>query len=326
MPRQRRGSRDLRTERRPRDVMDPAGRLQRPRRQPHDGAVRRPALLRFAAGQGHRPRPGPGRGARTHAAFPVRDDGGGRQDVHSVPAQGAGRSCIRGGPLHQRRRPPPPSVMDARLYVILDRVAARGRDLLSILDATLAGGCRLVQLREKEWPSGRLLSLAERLRDRCRAAGATFVVNDRLDLALALGADGVHLGQDDLPPAAARPLLRPGMILGLSTHSLEQARAAQAAGADYVAVGSMFHTGTKPDFELVGPQLVAKLRPEIRAPLIGIGGITHDNVAQVIRAGADGVAVISAVCAAADPEAATRRFLEVIESARYLTTTQRRSL
>ena len=215
---------------------------------------------------------------------------------------------------------------DPRLYVILDRAAARGRDLLTILDATLAGGCRLVQLREKEWPSGRLLPLAERLRDRCRQAGATFIVNDRLDLALALGADGVHLGQDDLPPAAARPLLRPGMILGLSTHSLEQARAAQAAGADYVAVGSMFPTGTKPDFQLVGPELIGKLRGEISVPLIGIGGITHDNVAQVIHAGADGVAVISAVCAAPDPEAATRRFLGAIESARNLTTTQRRSL
>ena len=215
---------------------------------------------------------------------------------------------------------------DPRLYVILDRAAARGRDLLTILDATLAGGCRLVQLREKEWPSGRLLPMAERLRDRCRAAGATFVVNDRLDLALALGADGVHLGQDDLPPAAARPLLRPGMILGLSTHSLEQARAAQAAGADYVAVGSMFPTGTKPDFQLVGPELIGKLRGEISVPLIGIGGITHDNVTQVIRAGADGVAVISAVCGAPNPEAATRRFLGAIESARNLTTTQRRSL
>ena len=202
---------------------------------------------------------------------------------------------------------------DPRLYVILDRAAARGRDLLTILDATLAGGCRLVQLREKEWPSGRLLPMAERLRDRCRAVGATFIVN--LEVAMAVEADVVHLGQDDLPPAAARPLLRPGMILGLSTHSLEQARAAQAAGADYVAVGSMFPTGTKPDFQLVGPELIGKLRGEIGVPLIGIGGITHDNVAQVIRAGADGVAVISAVCAAPDPEAATRRFLGLIDAA-----------
>lgn len=215
---------------------------------------------------------------------------------------------------------------DPRLYVILDRAAARGRDLPSILDGVLAGGCRLVQLREKEWPSGRLLPLAERLRDRCRRMGATFIVNDRVDLALAVDADGVHLGQDDLPPAAARPLLRHGMVLGLSTHSVEQARAAQAAGADYVAVGSMFATGTKPDFLLVGPPLVTKLRAEIGVPLIGIGGITHDNVTQVIRAGADGVAVISAVCAAPEPETATRRFLELIDRARNLTTTQRRSL
>jgi len=217
-------------------------------------------------------------------------------------------------------------VTDPHLYVILDRAAARGRDLLTILDATLAGGCRVVQLREKEWPSGRLLPVAERLRDRCRQVGATFIVNDRVDLALAVAADGVHLGQDDLPPHVARPLLRHGMILGLSTHSVEQARAARAAGADYVAVGSMFPTSSKPEFHLVGPELVGKLRGEINVPLIGIGGITHDNVAQVIRAGADGVAVISAVCAAADPEAATRRFLDLIDGARNLTIAQRRSL
>jgi thiamine-phosphate pyrophosphorylase len=209
--------------------------------------------------------------------------------------------------------------MDPSLYVILDRAAARGRDLVDILDGTIAGGCRMVQLREKEWPSGRLLPLAERLQTRCRDAGVTFVVNDRVDLALALGADGVHLGQDDLPPRLARPLLPPGMLLGLSTHSVEQARAAQAAGADYVAVGAMFPTTTKPDFELVGPDLVRKLRGEIRAPLVGIGGITPDNVGEVIRAGAAGVAVISAVCAAADPAHATRRFLDAIRAARALT-------
>jgi thiamine-phosphate pyrophosphorylase len=211
---------------------------------------------------------------------------------------------------------PRPSPVEVALYVVLDRGAAQGRDLLDVLDATVAGGCRMVQLREKEWPSGRLWPLAERLRARCRAAAVTFIVNDRLDLALALDADGVHLGQDDLPPRAARPLLRPGMILGLSTHSVEQARAAQAAGADYVAVGSMFPTATKPDFQLVGPELVRKLRPEIRVPLIGIGGITPDNAGDVIRSGADGVAVISAVCAASDPAAATRRFLAAIAAAR----------
>lgn len=206
--------------------------------------------------------------------------------------------------------------MDPSLYVVLDRAAARGRDLVDLVDAVLAGGCRMVQLREKDWPSGRLWPLAERILDRCRRARATFVVNDRVDLAVALGADGVHLGQEDLPPAAARGLLRRGMILGLSTHSVEQARAAQSAGADYIAVGSMFPTATKPDFQLVGPDLVRKLRSEIRVPLVGIGGITAENAADVIRAGADGVAVISAVCGADDPARATRRFLEAIAAAR----------
>ena len=208
----------------------------------------------------------------------------------------------------------PPLTPD--LYVILDRTAAGGRDLNAILDGAIAGGCRMVQLREKEWPSGKLLPLAERLRARCRAARVTFIVNDRVDLALVVDADGVHLGQDDLPPRAARPLLRRGMVLGVSTHSAEQARAAQAEGADYIAVGSIFPTATKGGFELVGAELVRRLRAEIRVPLIGIGGITPANTGAVIRAGADGVAVISAVCPAPDPEAASRRLLDAIRAAR----------
>ena len=206
--------------------------------------------------------------------------------------------------------------MDPSLYVVLDRVAARGRSLDDLLAAVIDGGCRMVQLREKDWPSGRILPLAERLLARARRAGVTFVINDRVDLAVAVGADGVHLGQDDLPARLARPLLRPGMLLGISTHDAAQAHAARDAGADYVAVGAMFATTTKADFQLVGPGLVRKLRPDVRVPLVGIGGITHDNVADVIRAGADGVAVISAVCGAPDPAAATRKFLEIIRDAR----------
>jgi thiamine-phosphate diphosphorylase len=213
--------------------------------------------------------------------------------------------------------------VDPSLYVVLDRTAARGRDLVELLALALAGGSRMIQLREKEWPSGRVLPLAEVLRAACAAAGATFIVNDRVDLALAVGADGVHLGQDDLPARAARPLLRPGMILGISTHGVEQARAAQADGADYVAVGSMFATTSKADFQLVGTELMRKLRGEIRVPLVGIGGITPDNVSEVIQAGADGVAVISAVCAAADPKAAAVQFLTQIRAARNLTAARR---
>ncbi len=122
--------------------------------------------------------------------------------------------------------------MDPSLYVVLDRTAARGRDLDDLLVAVIDGGCRMVQLREKAWPSGRLLPLARRLRERCGRAGVSFVINDRVDLAVAVEADGVHLGQEDLPARAARPLLRAGMILGVSTHGVEQARAARDDGAD----------------------------------------------------------------------------------------------
>jgi thiamine-phosphate pyrophosphorylase len=204
------------------------------------------------------------------------------------------------------------------LYVILDRAAARGRDLGWLLEAVLAGGCRLVQLRDKQMSLAELYPIARALRERCQRSSALFIVNDRADLALAVGASGLHVGQDDLPAPSARALLAPGMILGVSTHDPQQAERAQADGADYVAVGSIFPTGTKAQFQLVGTALLRRLRPKISVPLVAIGGITVDNVDEAIAAGADGVAVISAVCGAPDPEQATRRFLERIEAARRI--------
>jgi len=200
--------------------------------------------------------------------------------------------------------------LPSSLYVILDPEVSRGRALPSMLDLVLAGGGRIIQLRDKRTPLAELYPLALRLSDRCRESGALFIVNDRADLALAVGAGGLHVGQDDLPAAAARRILPAGMILGVSTHDPDQARRAYADGADYVAVGSIFPTGTKVGFQLVGPDLVRALRPEIPVPLIGIGGITADNAAQVMEAGADAVAVISAVCAADDPEGATRKLID----------------
>ncbi|HET8578508.1 MAG TPA: thiamine phosphate synthase [Methylomirabilota bacterium] len=201
-------------------------------------------------------------------------------------------------------------ILPSPLYVILDRSVARGRTVPELLEAVLAGGGRMVQLREKSMPLSELYPIAQAMSRRCRETGALFVVNDRADLALAAGATGLHVGQDDLPAAAGRRLLGPGMILGVSTHDADQARRALADGADYIAVGSMFPTGTKPGFQLVGPGLVERIRPEIPVPIVAIGGITVDNCEEVVAAGADAVAVISAVCAAADPEGATRRFLE----------------
>jgi len=198
------------------------------------------------------------------------------------------------------------------LYVILDRAAARGRELPALLEAVLAGGGRVVQLREKTMPMAELFPLARTLRERCRRAGALFIVNDRADLALALGADGLHVGQEDLPAAAARRILRPGMILGVSTHDKPQARRAREDGADYIAVGSIFPTGTKAGFQLVGLDLLRELRPRLGVPVVAIGGITEANAAQVMEAGADAAAVISAVCGTPDPREATARLLEVM--------------
>ena len=196
------------------------------------------------------------------------------------------------------------------LYAILDRSISQGRDLPALLEAVLAGGGRLVQLREKTMPLADLLPMAQRFARRCREVGALFIVNDRADLALAAGADGLHVGQDDLPARRARQILRPGMILGVSTHDPEQARRAVADGADYVAVGSIYPTTTKAGFQLVGPELIRRVRPEVPVPLVGIGGITADNAGAVLAAGADAVAVISALCAAPDPRAATQTFLD----------------
>jgi thiamine-phosphate pyrophosphorylase len=202
------------------------------------------------------------------------------------------------------------------VYAILDRSVAGGRPLQEILDGFIAGGGRWVQYREKQWPVRQSLPVALDLRRQAGKAGVTFLVNDRLDLALAVEADGLHVGQDDLPAAVARRLLGPPMILGVSTHSVEQAIQAQADGADYVAVGAIYQTSTKENPELVGLELIRAVRPLIRRPLVAIGGITPDNVDPVIRAGADCVAVISGICGAPDPAAATRRFLERIRAAK----------
>lgn len=174
----------------------------------------------------------------------------------------------------------------------------------------------MVQFREKEWASGRCLPLLEDLRQRAKRAGVSFVVNDRLDLALAVEADGFHIGQDDLPAPLTRRLLPSSVFLGVSTHSLAQAKQAEADRADYVAVGSLFPTATKPEFQLVGLDLLRAVRSELRAPLVGIGGIVPDNAADVIRAGADGVAVISAVCGAPDPAEATRLLVTRVQAAK----------
>jgi thiamine-phosphate diphosphorylase len=201
------------------------------------------------------------------------------------------------------------------LYVILDASVAGGRSVVDLLDQVLAGGCRLIQLREKTMPAVELLPLARRLAQRCHEVGALFIVNDRADIAVAADADGVHVGQDDMRARDARGLMRSSMVLGVSTHDEAQARAAVADGADYVAVGSIFPTTSRAGFQLVGTELIRRVRPAVPVPLVAIGGITLDNAAEVMRAGADGVAVISAICAQRDPQSATRALLDRLRGA-----------
>lgn len=173
----------------------------------------------------------------------------------------------------------------------------------------------MIQLRDKGGDLRSLYGEALAIRDLCRRQGALFIVNDRLDLALAVEADGVHLGQDDLPPRLARPLLRPGMLLGVSTHSVEEARAAESAGADYIGFGPVYPTQIRGKARpAVGTEAIRAVKAAVKIPLLAIGGITLERVPAVMAAGADGVAVISAIVGSGDIAGACRAFLQAIAS------------
>ncbi|MDR7483041.1 MAG: thiamine phosphate synthase [Armatimonadota bacterium] len=206
--------------------------------------------------------------------------------------------------------------MDLRLYVITDRVLS-GRSHEAQAEAAIAGGATAIQLRDKAAPARELVEVGRRLGALCRGQGVLFIVNDRADVAVACEADGVHVGEDDLPVPAARRLLGPGRIVGASAGTLEAAVRAEAEGADYLGVGSVFATGTKADAgEAIGVDALARIVRAVRVPVVGIGGITVENAAQVVRAGAAGVAVISAVVAQPDIAAAARALRAQVDAAR----------
>jgi thiamine-phosphate diphosphorylase len=195
------------------------------------------------------------------------------------------------------------------LYAIVDPLDT-GRSPVALAEALLAGGARLLQLRLKGASAANVLAAARAIRPRARAVGALFLVNDRPDIARAVDADGVHLGQDDLPVAAAREVLGPGALIGVSTHDLDEARAAVAAGADYLGVGPVYTTTSKADpLRPRGLDLVRAVRAAVERPLVAIGGITPETAATVRAAGADAVAMIAALVCAPDPAAAVRAAL-----------------
>ena len=197
-----------------------------------------------------------------------------------------------------------------RVIVITDRELAAPREVVEVVGAVLRAGAPAVQLRDKLLPPRDLLPVARRLRAATHAAGALFFVNDRLDLALAVGADGVHLGPDDLPVAAARRIAPPGFLIGHSADDPGAARAAVAAGADYIGCGTVFATRTKADAgAAIGVGRLGEVARSVDVPVVAIGGVTVRNAPQAVAAGAAGCAVVSAVMGATDPERAVRGFL-----------------
>jgi thiamine-phosphate pyrophosphorylase len=188
----------------------------------------------------------------------------------------------------------------APLYAILDPEQIAGRDSRHVLDELLASGVQWLQLRVKALSPAEFFELAKRARTQTRARGCTLIINDRVDIALACDADGVHLGQDDLPLAAGRKLMG-GKIIGISTHDLDQARAAERDGADYIGFGPMFGTSTKnTGYDARGVEMLQQIRADVELPIVAIGGINEQNVRHVWQAGANSAAIISDILRADD--------------------------
>ena len=205
--------------------------------------------------------------------------------------------------------------VDYSLYLIADAEFAAGRDLLPIIEAAVKGGVTAVQIRAKDLPFREFLELGRRAADLLQKRRVPLLINDRVDIALACAATGVHLGQDDMPLALARKILGGKTIMGISVNTEEEALEAERRGADYIGLGPIYATSTKAtDLPLVGPEGIRNLKSRVRIPLIAIGGITVLNARAVKEAGADGIAVISAILGAPDPEAAARQLKKVFRA------------
>ncbi|ABG05323.1 thiamine-phosphate pyrophosphorylase [Rubrobacter xylanophilus DSM 9941] len=199
-----------------------------------------------------------------------------------------------------------------QIHLITDRRRAR-IGLEEAVLAALRGGVDWVQLREKGGPAAGLYETALRIAPEARRRGVGVLVNDRVDVALAAGADGVHLAARSLPPAVARSLISGGMLLGVSVHSLQEARRAVEGGADYVTFGHVYPTASKPGLPPRGVRELARIVESVEVPVLAVGGIDASNVREVLSTGASGIAVISAILAAADPEGAARRLRRAVD-------------
>jgi len=207
--------------------------------------------------------------------------------------------------------------IDWSLYLVTDRDLADGRSLVELVMQAVRGGVTAVQLREKRCSTREFVELARQLMPVLDGRGVPLIINDRVDVALVVGARGVHIGQDDMPYEDARRMLGPKAVIGLSVETPEQAEEAERLDVDYLGVSPIFSTPTKTDTKGEwGLDGLRRLRGRSRHTLVAIGGLNAANAAQAIRAGADGIAVVSAICAAADPCAAADELRQVVSSVR----------
>ena len=199
--------------------------------------------------------------------------------------------------------------IDYSIYLVTDEAGLHGRPLLKCVEEALAAGVTLVQYRAKAADGGVLYTEACRLKELCDKYSVPLIINDRLDIALAVGAAGVHLGQDDLPCAVARRLLGEDFIIGVSAHNPAEAVQAVSEGADYLGCGAVFGTATKHDVAKLGLENLRAIRKAVAVPMVGIGGITADNYAEVLATGADGAAIVSGILAQDDIGAVVKKLV-----------------
>jgi len=204
--------------------------------------------------------------------------------------------------------------MISGLYFITDsRLTKQG--IAADVEQVIKAGCRLIQYREKEKNTSEMVKEATQLAKLCKANTTLFIINNRVDIALAVDADGVHIGQSDMAVETARKLLGKNKIIGKSTHSVEEAVQAEKQGCNYVSVGPVFHTNTKKDAgKPVGVELVTKIKKAVNLPVVAIGGINEENLEQVLKAGPDSIAMISAIACSPSPEKAAKTIIEKIQA------------
>ena len=202
-----------------------------------------------------------------------------------------------------------------KLHVITDTLLQMRFSHVELTEMAIAGGADTIQFRSKSGSTREMINAATQMKILCSRAGVPLIINDRVDIALAVGADGVHLGQDDFPIPVARKLLGPDAIIGGSAGDMEEAEKCLAEGADYIGVGPVYDTKSKTDAgEAMGIENLRTIAEKIPLPIIAIGGITVSDMDELLNAGAHGVAVISSVCLSDDPEAAARRFRDTLDN------------